>query len=244
MTVFTGISQLNNPYNSLTLNRLSFLSYAAGVLYLLGRLSMRGWAPTSTRLEAENVGIMTCGPISDELLTASDAYWDPDQSEDYLTVTVWITFGLIVAIEAYFVWRLYLLCLGSLSKKPKCEKFFRFFTCCICSHRDFKEVIEGQYAEEPKKQKKPESEKAEEVSGKKGRDVELGDISIDLSRSDRSKTSLLPKHKSISAEEYSTLDPEQKREHAETQLKSMNSIKMTAQQLAMENKAHENKLVR
>lgn len=120
MIFFALLSQLNNPYHSETLNRLSFLSYCAGVVYLLGRLSMRGLGPTETQLEAENVGIVTCGPVSDDLLSASNAYWDPDQSEDHLKVAVWTTVGLIVAIESYFVWRLYLLCLGSLSKRPKC----------------------------------------------------------------------------------------------------------------------------
>lgn len=180
---FAIFTSINSPYNSNTLNRLSTLSYIAGIIYLLGRLAMRSLDPALTALGKEPLGVKSRGPISAELLAGSDFQWAPEQSDEYMTIAVWVTFGLIIAIEAYFVWRLFLLSLESCTEIQKCQWLVRLFTCCCCSHTVFRQVVLDESPDTPKPENE-ESAKAVEVPQKdeNGNDVQVkvSDIKVDI----------------------------------------------------------------
>lgn len=178
LILFTAFNILNSPYHSDTLNRLNNLSYYSGVIYLLGRLCIRSLGPSQTQLEKESLGVKSRGPLREDLLDVSDIVWDEEMSDKYLTIAVWVTFGLIVAIEAYFVWRLYLQSLESFTRVPKCHWLVRIFTCCCCSRRDFRQVImQESFSELDDAQKKGDGKDVEKVLKK---DEKGKDASVDL----------------------------------------------------------------
>ena len=178
--MFALLTSCNQPYRSAPLNRQSLLSYLAGIIYLLYRLALRSLEPTDTTLVAvdDTCGLVSQAPLDKELLAATGVFYDKERNHDIVWIGEWSFLGSIVAIEAYFVWRLYLSMIGAFSRTTRCKCCVRLFTCCLCSSQDFGHVI---YKESGGPFDEKDAVKEDVVEEKKEEEpsvVELKDITL------------------------------------------------------------------